>query len=993
MSYTFTASAAQRLMWLTVQLDPNDPAYNVPYRITLTGALDVAALRRALNAVVAKHEALRTTFRYHDGNLYQVVHETVVLDVPLTDDDCEVFRHVFDLETGPLLLARLHRLGPGRHELSLVMHHMVFDGWSAGLFFADLATAYSGAALDEPPIQYADYARWQQEQDFERSRRYWQDSLRAAPTALELPADPPGEPGGALHAAAVPEPLAAAARRLANAERCTLFAVLLASFAVLLRDQSGCDDILIGTPAANRGHPDTAGVIGLFVNMLALRADLRGAASYREVLHRVRDTALSGLDHQDLPFDEVLRALSPERQSGRSPLFQVTFWLQQAPAAPPLGEVRVTADEAFNGTAKYDLTLGVRAGPEGLRCEFAYRTDRFDADTVTRMSRRFLLALQRLTETPDQPLTPLVTEDDLRLLDRLRHGPRMNLPGARVHDLIASWMRDTPGARAVAELTYRELRERVERFPPVPAGTRVGVALPRSADLVVAVVAILTAAAVYVPLDLDQPPERRHALAREAGVAMLVAQDGVTSMAAEETGPDGIAYVMYTSGSTGSPKGVEVEHRSLVNRLLWGQDAYPLDARDRVLQVAYPGFDFSVWELLAPLAFGACVVPAPPGIERDPAALLEFACQAGITVAHLVPTLLNAVLLQPGAARWTSLRLLFVGGEALSGETRDQALRTWNATVVNQYGPAEATIDATAWTAEPDVPVAIGRPIANTVVSVVDGQLLQVPPGVVGELLIGGAGLARGYLGRPDLTAESFIEHSGERFYRTGDLVRWASDGQLRYHGRADRQVKIRGRRVEPGEIEATLRAQPSVTQAAVIAVRRQPQGVYLAAYLVGSGDSEAVRAALRRSLPEAMVPAALVWLDRLPLTASGKVDYRALPEPDLGAAPSAGPPLTSLEQTVAEIWRTVLGVEHVARHDNFFDLGGHSLLMIRVHEALTATLSARVRLLDLFEYPTVDSLAAFLQAEGARDGGRLDRADERAARQRESRRRLRERQ
>jgi amino acid adenylation domain-containing protein len=1004
-------------MWVASKMEPDtSPSYNVPYRLTLRGPLDIDVLRAAFQIIVNRHETLRTTFRFQDGGLFQVIQHHHELELPvvgelLTEEEA---RRTFDLARGPLFRAWLVRVAELEHHLVLVFHHLIFDLWSMGVFVEELTAAYSALAagcrpsLPALPVQYADYAQWARDRPVSDQLAYWRERLAGAPHVLRLQADAPGQSAGSragVHSVQLPQPLADAVSGLARDEGCTLFTTLLTGFAVLLGAHAGTDDLLIGTPATVRPRAETADLIGLFVNVLAIRADLSGDPTFRDLLHRLRETVLSAQQNQEIPLALVVQELDPERVAGRLPVVQVCFWVQhQQSASRRLGEVELQVAGLRNGTAKFDLILGVRVVDQQVTCDFTYRADRLDAWTIARLAERYLLSLERMTADPDRRVreAPLATEDELRTAHKMwGAGAAAPLPGLTLADLLRAQAERSPDAVAITDgkrsLTYRELHEGSDRLASaLPGrGSVVAVSLERSVELVTALVAVLKAGAAYVPVAPGLPGQRARHLIESAGARLLINHtnlDMTGDITKTPPTPDDLAYVIFTSGSTGHPKQVAVPHRAIVNQLLWAQKADPLAPGDRVLQLAPASFDFSVWEMFAPLAFGAQLVIAPPGAEFDPGASIEFAIEQAVTVAFFVPTVLDTILAHPDVTRWTTLRMLLTGGETLGAATRDRALALLPASLINQYGPTETCISVTRWHCErDDDAVPIGRPAANTQLYVLDEHLLPQPPGVPGELVVAGASLAWGYLGAPALTAERFIpdflgSQPGGRLYRTGDIVRWRADGSLEYLGRADRQVKIRGQRIEPGEIEAQLTAESDVAQAVVVVRERPGLGAVLVAYAVTQVDEEELRTRLRACLPGSMIPAAIVRIEGFPTTAAGKTDLAALPEPEFGADPAAYAALgTSLEQEIAEIWRSVLGVEEVGIYDNFFALGGHSLLMTRIHEQLIKA-GYDITLLQMFEHSTVASLAAYLAGKQA---NRTRTADATVDRQRAGRQRL----
>jgi amino acid adenylation domain-containing protein len=933
----------------------------------------------------------------------------------------------FNLERGPLLRTRLLRLrGPGdgdeEHVLLATLHHIVSDGWSQGLLFEELATLYGAfvggrpSPLPELPLQYPDFAAWQRGwlrgEALEAQLAYWRRQLADTPALLELPTDRPrpalqGFRGGRA-ALSLPQSLADAAAALSRREGASLFMTLLAAFQALLGRYTGQEDVPVGTPVAGRVRVETESLIGLFVNTLVLRGNLSGDPTFRELLGRVREVALEAFAHQDVPFEKLVEELRPERNLAHTPLFQVMMILQNVPTgAVALGGLELFRIPLESGTAKLDLMLSL-AEDGGLGGQLEYRTDLFDRTTVVRLLGHFEVLLQAAISGPDRRLSslPLLTAPE-RQQPLEWNDTRTVFPGgeaACLHRLFEEQVDRSPDAVALVfegeRLTWRQLDGRANqlarllRARGVGPEVRVGVSLERSIEMVVALLGILKAGGAYVPLDPDYPPERLRLMREDAGAAVLLGRaDGVWEAAAGQSAerledggspdvsPGNAAYVIFTSGSTGRPKGAVNTHRAVVNRLLWMQEAYGLTAADRVLQKTPFSFDVSVWEFFWPLITGARLVMARPGGHQDPAYLADTIAAEGVTTLHFVPSMLQIFLEEEGMERCAGLRKVFASGEALPPELARRFLarlgEPFGVELHNLYGPTEAAVDVTfhaCRSGEERVP--IGRPVTNTRLHLLDRHGRPVPVGVPGELHIGGVQVGRGYLQRPDLTAERFVPdpfgEPGSRLYRTGDLVRWLPDGEADYLGRTDHQVKVRGFRIELGEIDAALRALPGVREAATLA-RCDGPGLTgdqrLVAYVVVADGAAlaALRARLRETLPDYMVPAAFVPLAALPLLPNGKLDRKALPPPE-AAGPRAEStpailPRTAAERAVAGVWREVLGVPEVGIGDNFFDLGGHSLLLVRVQRRLREALGRDLPLVDLFRYPTVGALAGHLSA------------------------------
>jgi amino acid adenylation domain-containing protein len=1040
-------SFAQQRFWFLDQLDAGSPLYNVSCRAWLHGRLDVAALRHALNEIVARHEALRTSFVASNGHPIQSIAPQVACDLPLIDltsvptarREAEVrrlateqAREPFDLAQGPLLRVRLLRLAEHDHALILVLHHIVADGWSVGLLFRELGTLYDAfsqgreSPLPNLPIQYADYAlaqsEWLQGEVLERELAYWKAQFRTLPPPLQLPADRPrpavpSRAGGQVHFQIGSE-LREQLEELSRSEGATLFMTLLAGFKVLLAQHSGQADIVVGTPIAGRTRPETEGLIGCFVNTLALRTDLSDDPTFRQLLARVREVAWGAYAHQELPFERLVEELQPERDTSQAPLFNVMFVLQNAPRSERrLRGLTLRHIQADKSTAKFDISLGLTEEAAGLRGRLTYSTDLFERETIGRLAGQYRELLARVAADPELRLSalPLLSPAERRrmLVDWNATGCTWPDAGACLHTLVARQAAAAPETVAIVDetttLSYGELDRRANRLAHrlrrlgVGPEVRVGICLERSVDLIVGLLAVLKAGGAYVPLDPSYPRERLAFMLSDSLAHVLLTQHrlrghlptgdtqvlylddegavlGSDAAVPPESGvgPDHLAYVIYTSGSTGIPKGVMVSHRAVLNHLRWRQTYFPLSAADRGLHKASVSFDDSVWEVFEPLLAGARLILARPGGQSDPSYLVRLIAEQQVTTACFVPSLLRAFLDEPGLESCGSLRRVTTGAEAVSVELQERFFSRFDATLHNGYGPTEATIAATFWTCERASgrrTVPIGRPIANTRVYVLDRYLRPVPLGVAGELYIGGDGLARGYLGRAALTAERFVpdpftDVPGARLYRTGDRACYRADGTLEFLGRLDDQVKIRGFRVEPGEIAVTLAEHSAVKDAVVVAREDSPGDRRLVAYAVPAVDGsppavEELRGFLQARLPDQMIPSAFVFLDAMPLTPSGKLDRQALPAPQQTRAglEETETPRTPVEEAIAEIWIALLKLESVGVHDNFFALGGHSLLAVQVVARLRDVFGFDLPLRAFFEAPTVAGLAERIEA------------------------------
>ncbi|MCX5134082.1 amino acid adenylation domain-containing protein [Streptomyces sp. NBC_00340] len=938
--------------------------------------------------------------------------------------DTEGFKPV-DLSTGPMVRALLLRLADEEHLLSLTVHHIAFDGWSVGVLSRELTTLYTArvtgvaAGLPEPPLQYADFAVWQRSwftgDVLSNQLDYWRGRL-AGTEALELPTDrrrPARRSGnGAMLTFGVPAATADGARRLAHDTGASLFMTLLAVFQAVLSRYSGQEDIAVGTPIAGRNRAEIEDMVGFFVNTLVMRTDLSGDPTFTELIDRVKDTALGAYDHQDMPFERLVEELAPQRDLSRNPLFQTMFVLQNTPDSrswelPGLSvrQVDVAAQES-----KFDFTFyATEAAHGGLDCTIVYSTDLFDEATMVRLGGHFETLLGAAADSPTAPLSALemLTARERREILTTWNGADTDAPDSvTVHRLFEDRAAERPNSPAVTcgsdHLSYQELDARAEwiaarlRERGAGPGTLVAICLDRGTDMVSALLGILKSGAAYVPLDPAYPTDRLAYMIEDSGAPLIVTRTThvdrlpaatprllledwpeelpprTGGASAPEAGPDDLAYVIYTSGSTGRPKGVQITHGALRARMRETRRQLDLTCEDRVLQFASISFDSSVGQLFAPLVSGASLVLRDDA--WDPGMLAEALRTNAVTVAWLTPSAFGALAAQLGGPDdlGPELRLVRLGGEALQREQVRQWFRHTSVPLVNGYGPTEAAQEAaTARITGPGDHVPIGRPVANAKVFLVDRHGRPVPVGVPGEMWIGCPGLARGYLGRPELTAEKFtvvtVDGTPRRVYRTGDLAKWHPDGHLEFVGRGDNQVKLRGYRIEPGEIEAALLTHPSVTGATVLLREDVPGDPRLVAYVVADPPVEAgvLRAHLQRDLPDYMVPAAFVALDRIPLTPNGKTDRRALPapasdRPELGAAYTA--PRTETERTVAAVWAEVLGIDTVGADDDFFALGGHSLLATQVVSRLRRRLGVDVPVRALFGAPTPALLAAAVE-------------------------------
>jgi amino acid adenylation domain-containing protein len=957
----------------------------------------------------------------------------------------------FDLARGPVLRTRLLRLSPREHILVLTTHHISADDWSFGIFVRELATLYEAFSTGQPsplaelPIQYTDFAYWQREhlrgELLAGKLTYWKRQLASPLPVLQLPSDRP-RPAirsyrGATLAFTLPQALVHSLKLLSRREGVTLFMTLLAAFQALLARYTGQADICVGMPIANRNRVEFESLIGLFLNTLVLRTNLEGDPSFSELLRRVREVTLLAYEHQDLPFEKLLEELQPERDLSHTPLFQVLFALQNAPK-PSLNipglSLKWSSLGVESGASKIDLALLMEETPDGLAGLFEYNTDLFDEATLKRMSVHLQTLLEDAAARPESRLSALqlLPEAERRwLLGDLNNTQAAYPADSCLHELFEAQVARSPDAVALVfetqRLTYDELNGRANKLARylqalgVGPESVVGVCVERSAEMIVALLGVLKAGGAYLPLDPASPAERLDFMLEDARAAVVLTQqrlaDSLPARAARVVcldtdwaqiaehsdarvaagaSPDNLAYAIYTSGSTGQPKGVMIAHRGVCNTLRWRQKQFLLNAADRVLQTIPFSFDPSVWQILGTLVSGAQLVLARPGGQQDVAYLLRIMTEQGITVADFAPSMLQALLGERTRESCRQLRHVFCGGEVMPVALRTQFHHSLSANLHNIYGPTEASIDTTCHTCQREdtgSTVAIGRPIANAQVYLLDPHLRPVPLGVPGELYIGGVGLARGYLNQPALTAERFIPHPfgttpGARLYQTGDIARYSPDGNIEYLYRVDQQVKVRGFRIELGEVEAALKSHASVREVVVSALEDGVRGRRLVAYVVAGRDwpsaAHELRNHLKDKLPAYMTPTAFVLLDALPLMSNGKVDRLALPaptQPPEAASAALQPPRTQMERTIAALWQEALQVSLVSVHDNFFDLGGHSLLLSQIHARLQKLFGKEIAIADMFQHPTVSSLAQFLgagQSEQPAFQTSYDRADAR---------------
>ncbi|WOX28820.1 non-ribosomal peptide synthetase [Pseudoalteromonas maricaloris] len=1022
------ASYSQQSLWLLEQIDSGTEVYNMPAALKLTGDLNLIAIQQAFTSVVARHESLRTCFAAgEDGEPIQVIQAAEPFDVPVTDlsgvaeGERETQIRIlvtkeaaleFDLSRDLMLRAKLIKVSSQEHVLLVTMHHIASDGWSMGILvneFSHLYSAYvQGQENPLPPlaIQYADYANWQRQwlqgEVLDAQMGYWEKQLADLPDVHGLPLDYPRPSiqsfAGDVYVSTIAKDTLDGLKDVCQRQGATLFMGLHAAFSVLLSRYSNEKDIVLGTPVANREQSEIAELIGFFVNTLVLRSNLSGNPSFNELLRQSKTMLLEGYAHQQVPFEQIVERLQPQRSLSHSPLFQVMIEFQNNDegnlSLPGLTAQYLDHQGGMN-VAKFDLTLNIFEGQDGLHLGWHYNTDLFKRESIEGMSQHFNLLLAELLRLPEESVfaLELVSDEERRQILCDWNDTQADFPSQTcIHELFEHQAEQNPQKEALVyqgvAFSYDELNLRANQLAHylkaqgVKPDTLVGLCIERSFDMVIGLLGILKAGAAFVPLEPSYPEARIAYMLDDGDMGIVITQqrflselpllaplalcldddkvrDELASMpqnnqAVSSLGlcPHHLAYVIYTSGSTGKPKGVMVEHQALSNRIYWMDQEYTSTPQDRFLQKTPFSFDVSVWEFIWPLTTGASLVLAKPEGHKDPAYLSSLMAQENITKVHFVPSMLGSMLAFGLLGDCRSLKQIFCSGEALSRHHVDDVLvQCPNVELHNLYGPTEASIDVSFWNCREtalSASIPIGRPIANTQLYVMDQQQHLAPIGVAGELYIGGIGLARGYIKREQLTAEKFVENpfydkhkpsSSPKLYRTGDLVRWLADGTLEYLGRIDHQVKVRGFRIELGEIEHALAAYPGVKEAVVLA-RELVQGDsrligYLVAPEAGSDDAafiEDIRHYLGRQLPEYMLPSFFVLLDSLPLTANGKLDRNAMPEPDmLFSRKEYLAPRTEMEKILCTVWQEVLGVERVGIRDNFFELGGHSLLVMQV--------------------------------------------------------------
>ncbi len=1035
---SYPLSYAQERLWFFDQLVPGSPLYNISAAVKFYGPLNAAHLEKSINAVVERHEVLQVFFRTEKGAPVQHKAEGLFIPLIMENKDARSLEEIaaaeaqtpFDLTRAPLIRTRLIRLDEQTHVLMLTIHHIVADGWSMGVFINETARFYrrfngdTSVTLEALPIQYFDYAWWQKNAADEKKLRkqldFWSSELKGMPTLLELPFDHKREAvqsfKGSHHHFSIDAATTKRLHELSRQAGTTLFITLLAAFQTLLYRYSHQDDFGVGIPIANRNKKELETLIGFFVNTLVIRARCQGDISFLDFLSRVKKRAFQAYDHQDVPFEQVVEKVQPQRNNQVSPLFQVMFELQgDALAGLNFGDLTLENIDFETGTAKFDLLLIMEDCRDSLHGVIEYNSALFEPETIERMMHHFTHLLEQIGREPRTALNHinLLTPAEKKAILGDWNQTEEDYPQRPfIHQYTERFAREHPEHPALlfdeGRISYADFERRSNQLARlliaegVGRDNRVGVCMERSVEMVITLHAILKAGGAYVPFDPHHPADRRAYMLKDSGVKLMITQPALkglfdkqpvktlvlerdlgmlNSQAADapqvEIDPRQLAYMIYTSGSTGKPKGTLLEHRAILNRLIWMQRSYPLGMSDVVLQKTPFSFDVSVWEFFWPFMYGATLAVAHAEGHKDTAYLCDIIRSHGVTTMHFVPPMLKVFLENRQSAECRSLKRVICSGEALPYALSQQFYRTLpDTTLINLYGPTEAAVDVTAYICpqeRSDKKLPIGKPIANTRVYILDEALNPVPPGVAGELYIAGVQLARGYANRPALTAEKFIANpytsaNGGRMYKTGDLCRYLPDGNIEYLERIDHQVKVRGFRIELGEIEAVLLDHPKIKECVVLVRGESAEKAITAWYVTENGQeipTDDLRQYAGRKLPDYMIPGFFIALKSFPLTANGKIDRRALPDINIETSRAKArfvSPRNRLESYLAEVWQDILGVSRISMYDNFFDLGGNSLKAAVLMNRLQEVVEQKLHVGMIFQAPRIAEFAMFAQ-------------------------------